>query len=413
MSRWLVLALLASAGCRQVAGIDDRSAQGGACGALAGEKGACSACLAGNCCDEARACSGDAACAKLFSCLDACAGSDACRSDCRTAHPAGFSEVGAALAACQAKACASSCGASTCGGYVFSTNVCAACATSSCCSQATACATDAECTALAFCARSCGDDLTCASRCSELHPAGWEAEQRFAGCVKNQCDVVCGSHGWDCVGSVEWPTGVGSVKWSLTLRDFVKDVPLPGVSCMPCRRSDPTCSDPLMPAKVTDDQGQVTFDLPAGFDGYADASGAGIYPSLFFPAKPLVADTVQGANLLTAESFPVLAALLGAPDPERGHLSLGMSDCTGAPAAHVAFEASPLDADSIPFYLLQNLPSKTAKETDKTGLGGFGNVPPGAVTVRALVSPIGLKASEATVLVRKGTFTYKPLVPSP
>lgn len=409
----IAICALAVAGCRQIAGIDDRAASQPTCGAAATGAGPCASCITASCCDEARVCSDDTACAALVPCLDACAGSAACQTDCRNAHPDGFGNAAAALLACRARSCASACGASTCGGYIFASDVCASCASKSCCSQATACSADAECSALAFCDRGCGDDLACASRCSTVHAAGWDAEQRLAGCVHNQCDVVCGGRAWDCVGSVVWPSGTGTVKWQLKLTDFVTGKNLPGVTCKPCSRTDPACTSPLQPPQLTDDTGSVAFVLTAGFDGYIDATGGGIYPGLFFPPKPLTADYAENTLVVTEAAFPTLAALLGTPDPERGHLTVNALDCTGGAAAHVAFQANPSDAETIPFYLAQNLPSKAATETDSTGRGGFGNLQPGAVTVRAVVQPIGLVASESTVLVRKGTFSYKPMPPTP
>jgi len=193
----------------------------------------------------------------------------------------------------------------------------------------------------------------------------------------------------------------------------VKAQPLAGVTCKACRRTDPECVDPIAVPSVTDAKGEVILEVPANFDGFADVSGPGLYPVLLFPFRPLTKDTGQQAQLLTTAAFPVMAALVGQPDPERGHLSLNINDCSGAPAANVSFEATGADASTLPFYFVENLPSKTATETDPTGRGGFGNLLPGVVTVRAKVDAIGLKVSEATVLIRKGTFTYKPLEPSP
>ena len=54
----------------------------------------------------------------------------------------------------------------------------------------------------------------------------------------------------------------------------------------------------------------------------------------------------------------------------------------------------------------------TATQTDGSGLGGFVNVPPGAVTVTATPIALGKPSSKRTVLVRAGTFTGFYLLPN-
>jgi hypothetical protein len=210
---------------------------------------------------------------------------------------------------------------------------------------------------------------------------------------------------------VVWNIATGKFHMTVYVTDFVTQKPFAGVTLKACGKNDPICA--MAPTVVTDANGTAVLDVPAGFDGYVDGSGGGIYPFLGYVPFPVVVDRFQGFGVLTNATFAAFASLLGTPDPMRGHVALSALDCNGTPAAHVVFEASPTDSETIPFFLAGQLPTTNATETDARGGGGFGNLVPGVVTVRSKVPALGLKVHESTVLIRANTFTFKNLWPTP
>src|SRR5215471_11674658 len=82
-SGWLivVVAIIASSSCRQIAGVTDLPAPNEeTCGLQL--DGACGACTQQNCCAEASACASLGSCRALELCLARCQGDVACRSKC-------------------------------------------------------------------------------------------------------------------------------------------------------------------------------------------------------------------------------------------------------------------------------------------------------------------------------------------
>lgn len=68
----------------------------------------CVACLQEACCDEARACTMDAACAGLKVCVTMCEGDSGCEAACRESLPAGVA-AHEALTSCRAASCSGAC----------------------------------------------------------------------------------------------------------------------------------------------------------------------------------------------------------------------------------------------------------------------------------------------------------------
>src|SRR5258705_14009208 len=90
--------LLALSGCKQLFGLHERSEEVvtadagpdvqvvdpavGTCGAITHPSRACADCMDRNCCTEATACRGDAACALEIDCLSDCGDEGTCRARC-------------------------------------------------------------------------------------------------------------------------------------------------------------------------------------------------------------------------------------------------------------------------------------------------------------------------------------------
>jgi len=80
---------------------------GGSCQAV-DSSNSCEVCTMNHCCDEYLACEGSADCVALAGCVTSCS-TDACRTDCITAHPSGTVTM-LDMADCMDSYCASECG---------------------------------------------------------------------------------------------------------------------------------------------------------------------------------------------------------------------------------------------------------------------------------------------------------------
>ena len=80
---------------------------------------------------------------------------------------------------------AGSCGLST------GDATCDTCLDASCCTQNTACVSDADCTALITCGDACRDDA-CFSACMSAHPTGAALLDTLSTCVGTSCSTACG-----------------------------------------------------------------------------------------------------------------------------------------------------------------------------------------------------------------------------
>lgn len=174
------------------------STDGGACGGFASTDPQCNACLMTSCCTEGTTCNGDTACVAITDCVQSCT-DDTCTAGCLAANPGGVTDFNS-LTGCVNNECASSCGASATGGndagacgVTFSTSACQTCFTSACCSQGTACASNADCTALDSCVGACtSGDVTCENACVTAHPNGTDALNALGNCLSGQCSAACG-----------------------------------------------------------------------------------------------------------------------------------------------------------------------------------------------------------------------------
>lgn len=268
----------------------------------------------------------------------------------------------------------------------------------------------------------------------------------FAGtrCVAHDCTAPAGDAGsdaptldprWACVGNVKFPELSSSQK--VAIRERVVRVlvftPVKDVLMEACGKYDtvvvpPTaasyCAQPLT-SGTSDAEGYTSLDVPLGFDGYLATHPSpalpSIVPTLYFRFPPPSASdppTIRpelGLLVLTNEEFSALVSLVSPNpiDPQRGHVFLGTYDCQGAAAAGVSFRISAADSATVRFYDTTGIPSVTAEATSANGRGGFVNVPPGAVTVEAFLTPSNTRFASYTVIVRPGFITYLRVVPTP
>lgn len=98
-------------------------------------------------------------------------------------------------------------------------------------------------------------------------------------------------------------------------------------------------------------------------------------------------------------------------DPARGSLAFLALTCTGARAVGVSAAAPTADASTTLTYIAGSLPSKTATETDASGVGAFVNLPVGPVALSGSYS--GKAIGSTSVFIRAGFVTSTNLIPTP
>jgi hypothetical protein len=83
-------------------------------------------------------------------------------------------------------------------GLTFSDMQCASCVQGSCCTEAQACASNADCLAYIRCTRECGDERACLDRCTSDHPRGEALLVTLGQCMTIDCDARCGFTTYAC-----------------------------------------------------------------------------------------------------------------------------------------------------------------------------------------------------------------------
>jgi hypothetical protein len=215
---------------------------------------------------------------------------------------------------------------------------------------------------------------------------------------------------------VSWPTDTTGAK--VTMRARTVDASSQGVSGVKvsaCGKLDISCNV-VVASATSDTNGLFEIKLPRAFDGYLMLDGGATHmPALVF-ALPLYADfdtTSQPYTIVTPNDLDLLLGIVGKSlDATAGHLGVLSSDCQSSFAAGVALDVSVRGPNTVAYYYKGSLPDTSPLATDSSGVGGFVNMPPGSVTVGGR-NQLGQLFGQRTVFVRKGTFTFLQLGPSP
>ena len=307
-------------------------------------------------------------------------------------------------------------GVSMCGGFVprndlADAEACATCVDTACCDEATACGDDADCLALRECFAGCPDfDTECLNACSDsASEATLEINRPYIMCRNASCNDAClNRQDWSCVGQAEPPSSTaGTISLTVALQSFQSADRVPGATVKFCASSDPNCDEPLA-TETTDAEGSVTAEVmigEAGFDGYMEVTGGERFPTLlYFSSTPTEDISVTFAVLgqVTADGF---AAILGLSfDEERAHAAMIGFDCQDRTAYGLRFSAESGDDQTQDGYLLGGLPNPDATSTDRSGVGGVFNIPPGETTMSAELED-GTRVFEREVVLRQGFIT--------
>jgi len=396
----------------------------GHCGSLRHPSASCAACVDEMCCTEATACAGDAACQEAADCFAGCADAT-CRARCATFYTRPDSLF--ALSACRVANCGAQCG-STCGELSSSIPGCQACREAACCTEGAACGKNPNCGRRDLCQVNCAESTSCPTDCDTQIPEGVADYSAWQHCI-DACASACPSgQDWACLDQgTPWPRPktTASIRFSITIVDFLAEKPFAGADVKACDKFDFTCANPFV-VTTTDEKGIVTVTVPggsAGFDGYLDisggmnASGSPIFPALWYPRPSVIANGWRGKfTFVSREEFTLLGAATGTTiDPLLGHFATNASDCSFTPAAGVAFTADPVVDQTKGFYFVEGVPVTNVTMTDPSAGGGFVNLPAGRlVTITATSGAAGGRSmGHASFVIRAGTFTTTSFPPAP
>lgn len=421
--------VFATGGCREIVGIEERTADeptghdaAPSCGDFRAGGQGCGACTEAHCCAEGAACRADPECGGAFDCASACDGSgDECRAKCVPSR----SDAMAALASCQATSCASECGLK-CGGVygmylgrlATRSKACRDCVTTRACAAATACAASTSCLKALGCGENCPPlDEVCGQQCRAALP---DAAQLLAGVFTEgaACAKECErGKQWACVGNASRPvTSEHDASLSIQVMNSAFTAPLANTQVHACDVLSSDCVPPLATGTSGPD-GWVTLGISVSgsFRGYLDFTGPANMPNLFYQEL--------AGSVPRDETFPFQVGLISAPtvaflgqavhvpiDPARAILFAQALDCELNFASGVSFTASGGDGSTVAWYFANGLPHIDTSQTDGNGGGGFVNLPPGLITVTASVASIGVVGT-ASVWTRPNTITTVVLTP--
>lgn len=292
-------------------------------------------------------------------------------------------------------------------------DACIAAIEASCCTQAEACAADADCKTRWDCLATCGDDTDCRAECTPPSNAIGSAYSTCLNADHPECVDL------SCVGAAPPPPPTEPQSYHWRLMNFASQTtPMDNVLVEVCAPDDLACSAALSQG-TTDADGYVTLELPPGPGGtsaYLHATGAAIAPTLFYGPRRFdgVLPPSGGFFGLDSGTVSALRGLIGAPDdPTRGLVIVYGMSCGQDLPAGLHFSSSAADASTVQVYDVAGLPSASATMTDGGGVSGhIGNHPAGMTTITFTDAATGAHHGSQDIIVRAGYVTYAWVLPS-
>jgi hypothetical protein len=232
-------------------------------------------------------------------------------------------------------------------------------------------------------------------------------------CVDSMCKAPV-DETWACLdGASTSEPATGSVRVSITLVDLLSQKPLSGVVLSLCAKLDGTCMFPILPQYQSNSAGQLDVEMPAGFDGYFQADGAGIYPTLIFPPSTRKQRAPSSIPLVPASFYPTMVRGSGTTVADDRSVVLTTAlDCVGRPAAGLLLSSPQADSQTISYVLAGGMPSRTTSVTDESGGGGFVNVPAGGVLINSTLAASNRPVGTAGVQTRPGHVSMVLIMPN-
>jgi hypothetical protein len=192
------------------------------------------------------------------------------------------------------------------------------------------------------------------------------------------------------------------VVYSIQMIDLSSGQIYPNAQVRACALTDVDCEAPVSDTLTVDSQGWVDVPLFRDFVGYLEITSPELVPSMFYLTEPLSPQTMTEfpLTMVSLESLEPLTRLLGVqPVPGTGILATRSFDCEGNTASGVVLSS---EADGMPWYFVDGLPSGMASATSADGIAGLVNVPPGLVLVEALAPDGASVAGQQSFVVRPG-----------
>jgi hypothetical protein len=228
-------------------------------------------------------------------------------------------------------------------------------------------------------------------------------------------DAALAQEMWGCLDKPKvTSTAPGPFHITFHLAGIVDPAPIANVSAKVCKKLDVQCTSPSDGPKLSNDTGDVSFDIDKGFTGYVSfAKGTDITPGLYFFNPPPDHDMdAVAVQIVTPGIVSALTASFMSPQKDANGLTLiNVADCDGKAATGVSLVADGIDPGSVEFYSVGGLPTAAATETATEGFGGFVNVPPGPLTVKGVVNGPKRELQTISILINAGSITYAKLVP--
>lgn len=238
-------------------------------------------------------------------------------------------------------------------------------------------------------------------------------------CVTSMCqpDPI-----WGCVGKPLPPAASpGPFQVRMSLTNIVDtEAPMVGVTANLCNKLDLECDAPIGTPVVSDENGQLTLEVRAGFNGYVYLTREEplIMPTLYFFAPTVDRDQeIASVQIATPDIAAALAGVAlppGSPimhDPARGLVLLAVLGCAGKEQAGVTLSSDQADATTAVFYATTGLPDSAATATDISGYGGFINTRPGVFPITATLAENARPLGSMSVLSKAGAMTITRFSP--
>jgi hypothetical protein len=188
--------------------------------------------------------------------------------------------------------------------------------------------------------------------------------------------------------------------------------PQPGVTIEACQSLDPTCGSPVTTPQVVDDAGIADLTFSGNFVGFFRGTSPITVPFTFWPGNWLSGATSAsyGTSALqytqeSALNVSLNNAVILDAGAGLGELFMVVFDCNDHRFSGATLAITGSGPDTLPFYVISNLPSTTAEATDSFGVAGAVNVPHGPVRATATDLATGTTIGSIDVYINSGELT--------
>lgn len=208
---------------------------------------------------------------------------------------------------------------------------------------------------------------------------------------------------FSCAGHALPTTAPDPLAVTGTTVDINTLAPLAGVTVAAFRTGEATA----LATATSDSGGNYAITAPSGgtpIDGYLQASVSGHLDTYYYAAAPVAADaTAAQIALITQANLDAGTAAVGVTQSAaNGAMLVRVADCNGLPLTGATISTTPSGEIR---YSANSQPSTTATMTDASGVAFIYNVPPGTVTVDAMLGTRALRTRIVGVHADAGTVT--------